>query len=317
MAKSAGARIWKGGSTVRWLGRVLLVLAALAAIAGVGFLLRPVSYFDGLMYLQERFAGVESKSVKIAGHRMHYLAQGPANGPVVVLVHGLGGSAEDWRELAPYLARAGFRVYMPDLLGYGRSDRPQDFSYSVRDESGVVLGFMDVLRLKQVNLGGWSMGGWIVELVAAEHPERVKKLMVFDSAGLDVRPAWDTNLFTPRTKEELDELDALLMPQPPQVPGYVAKDILRVSRERAWVVQRALATMMTAQDVTDKLLPQLPMPVLIEWGGLDKITPVDQAKTIHRLVPQSELDVFGDCGHLAALQCAAQMGPKVVSFVEQ
>ncbi len=157
---------------------------------------------------------MESRTVQVEGHRVHYLAEGPANGPVVVLVHGLGGSAEDWRNLAPYLAKAGFRVYMPDLLGYGRSDRPADFSYSVRDEAAVVVGFMDALGLKQVDLGGWSMGGWIAEIVAAEHPERVSRLMLFDAAGLYVKPDWDTDLFTPTTPAELDELDALLTPHP-------------------------------------------------------------------------------------------------------
>ena len=75
---------------------------------------------------------------------------------------GSARSAEYWRNLAPYLAKAGFRVYIPDLLGYGRSDQPADFSYTVRDEAAVVVGFMDALGLKQVELGGWSMGGWIV-----------------------------------------------------------------------------------------------------------------------------------------------------------
>ena len=52
----------------------------------------------------------------------------------MVLVHGLGGRCEDWRNLAPYLVRAGFRVYMPDLPGYGRSEKPADFSYSIPDQ---------------------------------------------------------------------------------------------------------------------------------------------------------------------------------------
>ena len=102
----------------------------------------------------------------VDGYRVHYNADGPEDGPVVVLVHGLGGRAEDWRNLAPYLAKAGYRVYMPDLLGYGRSEKPADFSYSVHDEAAVVVGFMDALGLKQVDLGGWSMGGWIVQVVA-------------------------------------------------------------------------------------------------------------------------------------------------------
>ena len=83
------------------------------------------------------------------------------------------------------------------------------------------------------------------------------------------------------------------------------------------MVKRALASMLTAQDVTGKLLPELQMPVLIEWGAVDRVTPVDQAQTIHRLIPQSELDVFAGCGHLAPLQCTGAMGPNVVYFLKQ
>ena len=116
------------------------VLWVVAVAAGVGFWLRPVSYFDDFVYVREAFTGVENGRVTVEGHAMHYLAEGPAQGPVVVLVHGLGGRAEDWAMLAPYLAKAGFRVYMPDLPGYGRSERPAEFSYSVRDEAGAVVG---------------------------------------------------------------------------------------------------------------------------------------------------------------------------------
>jgi len=107
------------------------------------------------------------------------------------------------------------------------------------------------------------------------------------------------------------------MPHPPRVPGFVARDIVRVSNERAWIIHRALDTMLTGQDATDNLLPQLKMPVLIVWGGEDKITPVDQGETMHRLIPQSEFDVIPGCGHLAPEQCAAQIAPKVVEFVKQ
>ncbi len=302
---------------MRWIWRALALIVVLALAAGIGFFLRPVSYFDGWMYLQEDFGGVASRNVRVQGYRVHYLDEGPASGPVVVLVHGLGGRAEDWTNLAPYLAKAGFHVYIPDLLGYGRSQRPANFSYSVRDEAAVVVGFLDALGLKQVVLGGWSMGGWIVQIVAADHPQRVSRLILFDAAGLHIKPLWDTALFTPTSARQLDELDALLMPDPPHVPAYVARDILRISRRNAWVVQRAVASMLTAQDVTDSLLPHLKMPVLIVWGALDQIVPLAQAQTIHQLIPQSQLDVFPGCGHLAALQCSAAIGPKVVAFAQQ
>jgi pimeloyl-ACP methyl ester carboxylesterase len=302
---------------MRWVWRALVVTVVLALLGGIGFLLRPVSYFDAMMYLHEDFSGIASRDVRVEGIRVHYLIEGPANGPAVVLVHGLGGSAEDWRNLAPYLAGAGFRVYRPDLPGYGRSQRPRNFSYSVRDQADVVVGFMDALGLQQVDLGGWSMGGWIVELVAAEHADRVKRLMLFDAVGLDVKPDWNTNLFMPRSAIDLDGLDALLMPHPQKVPPFVARDILRISRGHAWVIQRALDTMLSAVDVTDALLPQLKMPVLIEWGELDRIAPVAEAETMHRLIPQSQLDVQAGCGHLAPLECTPRMGPRVVSFLRQ
>jgi len=141
--------------------------------------------------------------------------------------------------------------------------------------------------------------------------------MLFDSAGIFVLPKWDIRLFTPTTAGELDQLNVLLMPHPPRVPGFVARDIVRVSNERAWIIHRALDTMLTGQDATGNLLPQLKMPVLIVWGGEDKITPVDQGETMHRLIPQSEFDVIPGCGHLAPEQCAAQIAPKVVEFVKQ
>ncbi|MGD0893712.1 MAG: alpha/beta fold hydrolase [Terracidiphilus sp.] len=297
-----------------WIGGTL---AWIAVVAVVGFWFRPVSYFDAGMYLHECITGVASRSITVSGYRVHYLAEGPSHGPAVVLVHGLGGSAEDWRSLAPYLVSAGFRVYIPDLPGYGRSEKPADFSYSIPDQAAIVVSFLDALGLRQVDLGGWSMGGWVVQRVAFDHPERIRRLMLFDSAGIYEKPNWDTRLFTPANASELDQLNALLTPHPQTIPAFVARDILRHSQQGAWVIHRALASMLTGKDATDALLPQFNMPVLIVWGAEDRITPLEQAQKIHRLVPQSALDAIPGCGHLAALQCTAQVGPGVVAFLTQ
>ena len=235
----------------------------------------------------------------------------------MVLVHGLGGSSLDWHNLQPYLVAEGFRVYMPDLPGYGRSEKPKDFSYSIPDEANAVVGFMNALGLQQVDLGGHSMGGWIVQQIAFDHPDRVKKLMLFDSAGLNEKPLWNTALFTPRTPGELDRLDALLMPNPPQVPAFIAAAILRRSNQNGWVIHRALAAMLTGKNVTDSELPQFKMPVLIVWGSQDHIIPIAEGEKMHRLVPQSQLDVVQGCGHLAPMQCAGQVGPVVDAFLKR
>ena len=300
---------------MKLLKRLGLIAVVLAVATGVGFWARPVSYFNELTYMRECFSGVESRSITVSGYRMHYNALGPANGPVIVLVHGLGGRAEDWNHLAPYLAKAGFRVYMPDLPGYGRSQQPADFSYSIADKANVVVGFLDALGLKQVNLGGLSMGGWIAQWVASEHPERVRKLILIDSAGIYEKPAFDLRLFTPANPAELDQLEALLMPHPQKIPGFVAEDILRRSKKNAWVIHKALDSAITGRYTTDTLLPGLKMPVLIGWGAEDHITPLSQGEKIHQLVPQSEMEVIPACGHLAVIQCTAQIEPEVVEFV--
>ena len=295
---------------------LLVAFACLVAAAGIGFYERPLSYFNHLLYLQMSATGAHSRWITVSGHRIHYYVQGPEDAPPVVLVHGLGGQSEDWRNLRPYIVAANRRVYMPDLPGYGRSDRPQDFSYSIPDEANAVVGFMDALGLKQVDLGGWSMGGWIAQRMAYDHPDRIKRLMLFDSAGLMSRPTWNTDLFMPTSAVELDQLDALLMPHPPQVPSFIAHDILRFSHQHVWVIRRALDSMLSGHDVTDAELPQLKMPVLIVWGAEDHIIPLANGEKMHQLVPQSAFDVIPDCGHLAPVQCANKIGPKVGAFLK-
>jgi pimeloyl-ACP methyl ester carboxylesterase len=75
--------------------------------------------------------------------------------------------------------------------------------------------------------------------------------------------------------------------------------------------------MLTGRDVTDSLLPKLKMPVLLVWGQLDRITPLSLGQKMHELIPQSQLEVIPGCGHLAPSQCAPQIGPKVVGFVQK
>jgi pimeloyl-ACP methyl ester carboxylesterase len=301
---------------IRKLVWTLAIVAVLLVAIGVAFYERPVSFVEGLVHTQLALAGVHSHDVTVEGHRMHYYVAGPEDGRPVVLVHGLGGQAEDWRNLTPFLRAAGFRVYTPDLFGFGRSDRPAEFSYSIPDQAASVFAFMDAMGLKQVDLGGLSMGGWIVQRMAADHPERIRKLMIFDSAGLNQKPSWNTALFTPASGAELDELDALLMPHPPEVPPFVVHDLLRLSRDHAWVMHRALESMLAGHDTTDALLPQLKMPVLIVWGELDHIMPLAQGEMMHQLVRQSQLEVVEGCGHLAVVQCADRIGSKVQAFLK-
>jgi pimeloyl-ACP methyl ester carboxylesterase len=266
-------------------------------------------------------AGLHSETTHIpfSGNRdvkVHYYVGG--SGDPVVLVHGLGGRAEDWSNLMPMLVRDHHRVYALDLPGYGRSAWPRNATYSIANESAAVEAFVNQMHLTRFDLGGWSMGGWIVMQVALDEPQRIRRLMIFDSAGIRFNLDWDPSLFEPETAAKLTKLNNLLTAKPaPHVPGFVARDIFRFVGLHGWVVRENMKSMLTGADLLDGKLGAIKMPMLIVWGKQDHLIPYTVGEEIHREVPQSELAIFDNCGHLAAGQCAGKVGPVVKGFLDE
>jgi len=160
-----------------------LAAALLVVAIAAGFFMRPFSFYYAYSDLRLWLGGAHSGAVVVHGIRVHYCVAGTREGPAIVLVHGLGGRSENWLPMLPYLTRAGYRVYMIDLPGFGRSDRPQNFSYSMRAQAFIVAQFMNALNLNEADLAGWSMGGWVAQFVAAEHPEHVRRLILVLQRG--------------------------------------------------------------------------------------------------------------------------------------
>lgn len=311
-------RRWRVWSVMRWvLGGVLTLLVAVVVVAFV----RPLAVLIAATQMRLYSEGIRSGYTEIpfagAGSvRIHYYAGG--SGSPVVLVHGLGSRAEDWANLMPQLVRDHHRVYALDLPGYGRSDWPRNSAYSIAEEAGAVEAFLDDRHLASTDLGGWSMGGWITMRVALDEPQRIRRLMIFDSAGTRFSLTWDTTLFEPDTPAKLQGLDTLLMPGPaPNVPDFIQRDIFRFVGKHGWVVKRNMDSMLTGADLLDGKLGALKMPMLIVWGKQDHLIPVSVGEGIHRAVPQSDLEIFDGCGHLAPGQCAGQIGPVVKEFLDE
>ena len=137
--------------------RALAVVVILLVAAGLVFYFNPLWVADQQVRLKLRREGVRSKYVEAGGYKMHYLEAPATNGTAgtpLLLVHGLGARAEDWSAMIPALAAKGFHVYAPDLLGYGRSARP-DVSYSIAVQEAAVVQFMQALGLTRADVGGW------------------------------------------------------------------------------------------------------------------------------------------------------------------
>ncbi len=304
----------------RIVGGILLALIPVVFGVLVFAVLRPLTLIWMAAETRLFFAGIHSEYTRIScadlhNVRVHYYVGGSGN--PVVLVHGLGGRADDWAGLMPRISRR-HRVYAPDLPGYGRSDWPRDATYSISEQAAAVEAFMDNRHLNRVDLGGWSMGGWVAMKVALDQPQRIRRLMIFDSAGIRFIVNWDPSLFEPDTPEKLRKLNDLLMPTPPpRVPGFIARHIFQYVGRHGWVVRRNMDSMLTGKDLLDGRLGELKMPMLIVWGKQDHLIPWTVGEEIHQDVPQSELEIFDGCGHLAPGQCAGRIGPVVEGFLDE
>jgi pimeloyl-ACP methyl ester carboxylesterase len=160
--------------------RLVAVLLLLIVVAGVIFYTNPLWVSDQMLRFALWRQGVKSDSIDAGGYRFHYFEAKPAQGEgtPLLLIHGLGARAEDWSRMIPALAAQGFHVYAPDLPGYGRSSRPADADYSITMEEAAVVSFMQAVHLSRADIGGWSMGGWVVMKLALDHPELVDSLVI-------------------------------------------------------------------------------------------------------------------------------------------
>ncbi|HEY4045245.1 MAG TPA: alpha/beta hydrolase [Acidobacteriaceae bacterium] len=303
----------RSGSIGRLLRSAAIIALLWAAFLVVTTWLHPLWLLDQFTKLRLGLYGVHSETVSVRGYQIHYLVGG--SGQPLVLIHGLGSRGADWADLIPALIRGGYRIYAPDLLGYGLSSKPSDASYSIPLQASIVQGFLDSQQLSRVDMAGWSMGGWIAMRVALDQPERIRRLVLLDSAGLRFKLSFDPGLFEPSSPEQLAALKDLLTPSPHAFPQFLTTAMLRRGEKLKWVVRRSVDSMMTGDDLLDGKLSSLTMPVLVGWGKEDRLIPLTTGYQLHAEIPQSVLAVYSGCGHLAPDLCADQVGPSVVQFL--
>jgi pimeloyl-ACP methyl ester carboxylesterase len=298
--------------------RVLLLLfLAVSLSCVITFYTHPLWVADQIIRLNLWRNGVQSRYAQVGPYRIHYFEAAPPTGSPnrpLVLIHGLGSRGEDWAPLFSRLAAAGFHVYVPDLLGYGRSPQP-DVDYSISLQEKLVVQFLQTLSLNKTDLGGWSMGGWVAAKLTLDHPELVTRLVLYDSAGIYFPATFDATLFTPTDPAALFHLTEMLDPNPHHLPSFIARAAIERLHAHGWIVQRSLQSITAGRDLLDFRLAQLHTPTLIVWGSKDVLIPLSAAEQMHTLIPNSSLDILDGCGHLAAAQCPNSALKATVDFL--
>jgi 4,5:9,10-diseco-3-hydroxy-5,9,17-trioxoandrosta-1(10),2-diene-4-oate hydrolase len=259
------------------------------------------------------FTAETEKMVSVGGLRLRCRDEGA--GPAVVLVHGIGASLEYWRYTVPALVDR-HRVVAVDLPGCGFSERGPDLP-TLEEAADLLLDLLDALEVDRASFVGNSMGGLVALETALRGPARVDRLILSNSAGLGrevslfwrlaALPALGTGLI------ELNRRFALLgwpnfFFDPDGEPEIVA-------RCRSWAARSDLTGTIVgaARQGLDLVgqrpeinrldrLPDLQAPTLIVWGARDWVIPVWHGEQAHRLIPDSRLVVFENCGHCPQLE---------------
>ena len=293
------------------------VLVVCCLCVGIAFLRFPLWFADQDILLHLRRQHVQSLYRQVDGYTVHYFEASPEDGSPgtpLVLIHGLGARGEDWSAMIPTLAAHGFHVYAPDLLGYGRSSRP-DVDYSIALQEKTVADFMQELGLNHADIGGWSMGGWVALKLTIDHPALVDRLVVYDSAGIYFPAPYNAALFTPTDTAGLHRLLNILSPEPRPLPEFAARAAIRKFRSDTWILDRNVDSMIGGRDLLDFELYRVHVPVLIVWGGQDELIPLPVGESMHRRIAGSSLVVVQGCGHLAPAECTRPILHETIKFL--
>jgi len=286
---------------------------------------RPVA--SGLAGAGEpRTIAVESHLVVVHGLQLRLLSAG--HGWPLLLLHGLGGGADEWLEVLPRLG-ARFRAMALDAPGHGLSEKPRTFAYDVPSYARTLLGVMDALGIRRAPLVAVSGGGVVALTVALTHPERVSKLVLVDAAGLGREVAWSYRLATlPLAgyalrrigRRSIERLGRRLCRRPERLPEGWVERRLRLWREpgavEAFVATARAGISLRGQRVHYAgRLHEIRHPTLLIWGRDDPIIPVAHAIAAARALPNARLHIFENCGHVPLWEYPDAFAQLVLEFL--
>lgn len=241
----------------------------------------------------------EAGSVTLkSGVALHYDVTGPADAPPLVLLHGLGDTKRSWSLVLPELAKA-HRVYTPDLRGHGSTSAPV-CCYSLADLSYDVVAFMDAMKLSRASVVGHSLGSFVAQRVAADHPQRVQKLVLIGSSDTAAGAEALEWLWEQVLTFERNGISASFVDQWQTNPLPVdAEFIAHVKRETTLVqphVWKGIAKALMIEDQS-RFVRELNVPTLILWGEKDQAFPLPHQQRLQTALPHATFKAYAEAGH--------------------
>jgi 2-hydroxy-6-oxonona-2,4-dienedioate hydrolase len=255
----------------------------------------------------------ELHSTIVFGQKICYYELGA--GPPLVLIHGLGGDADEWIFCMKELSSSN-RVVVIDLPGFGRSDKPM-IHYSIDGFVEMLERFLSALAIERASLVGSSLGGWVAAAFALKFAERTERLILVDAAGMQSEaPELPIDLRVSTHQHMRDVLSMMFYDQ-----TFVTEELVDLAyeghlrRQDGYTIDSVLQNFKDKREWLDERIAELKVPTLILWGEQDAMIPVSVSDTFHRLIKGSVREIIPQCGHLPAIEKPAELIQHAANFV--
>lgn len=287
---------------------VILIIAVIAlAILALLYFVAPPYLYKKFIYDQRKAAGITVKAVRISRFKIVY-AEGGTGDPIIML-HGFGGSKDDWLRFAKYFTPE-YRVILPDLPGFGDSTKLEKEEFGVMFQVEKVLEFARALQLDKFHLVGHSMGGNIAGNFAGAYPEMVKSLALIDAARViapeksefDLLMEKGENPYIIKDVKDFDTFMEFLCYKPPRIPSlmkrYLAKQLMATYK----VYEKVFNEGWEKSIFPESKIRKITAPTLIIWGEADKNLHVSSAYIFQKNIERSKVVIIDECGHIPIME---------------
>ncbi|HSQ39256.1 MAG TPA: alpha/beta hydrolase [Anaerolineales bacterium] len=312
---------------LRALGIFLLISLLLLL---VGPFLIPVPPLENTVPV-EQLTDPDSKFIEVNGLNVHYKIFGQGE-PVFILLHGFGASLFSWHEVTAPLSEYG-TVIAYDRPAFGLTERPMEWDgenpYSQQAQVDLVIGLRDELGIEKAILVGNSAGGTISMLAALQYPERVQALILVDPAiyAGGGAPAWTRpvsktphmNRRGPLVSRQLQargtDFIELAWHDPSKITPEIFEGYQKPLQAENWYKALWFLTVASQESGLAERLDELTLPTLVITGDDDRIVPTEQSLRLADELPNAELVVIPQCGHLPHEEHPAEFMQAVTEFL--
>ncbi|MBE18397.1 MAG: alpha/beta hydrolase [Thaumarchaeota archaeon] len=265
---------------------------------------------------------MQFKFTNVMNNKIRYAESGSDN-KCLLLIHGLGGSAESWIHNVDILAK-NFHVFAPDLIGFGKSDKPK-IKYDMKMFTNFINKFMDSVGIKKTNVIGSSMGGQIAAEFAISHPKQVEQLVLISPAGIPPREFKGTTKLKKYIKvldaKNLDDIRRALTPVDDN-DSSITDDYVKSVYEYVNMPGTRYAFLSSLQESTrmSRLAGRLKLiraRTFVIWGNDDDLIPVKYCEPFISKMKNCRLLIIEKCGHRPHAEKSYVFNKVVIDFLQE